>query len=229
MQPMQQLHEQLVALNQEREDTFSEIRETNHRIDSLVLHALQKFSPVERQDRLKQYAPTAADPVFFEICIEPLMRALSEANQQTEHFQSIAEQNDEATAAAQQSLESLGEAIGAGFYVGVADRKTNVRLTGSLRVSEQHGMFEGYRGADGWASGTGSGDASYQMEEVVWTSPADLPDAVRRFTEAWLRTGRSSARHQRLAAIADADRRTVAEYVRYLRSELERDFQEYGS
>ncbi|MCH5372530.1 MAG: HEAT repeat domain-containing protein [Planctomycetes bacterium] len=225
-QPVKQSQARYESLTSQRDAVADEIREIHDRVDSRLLDFLQDLAPDERQSRLDRCGRMSCDPDFFELCTGPLMLALSELRNARAELQTAQQEQQEALSAAQRSLESLGEKIAAGFHVGQVPRRTTIRLKGSLRLNEQHGLFEGYSGADGWASGTGSGEAEYELEEIVWTSPESLPDAVQEFAGTWVNSGRRAARHHHLAAMVDVGRRTVAEFIRFLRSELERDFQE---
>jgi hypothetical protein len=228
-QPVKQSQSRYEQLTGQRDAAAQQVCETDDRIDRCFLDLLLSLPPDERESRLQQCGRLSRDPDFFELCSGPLMRALNELRSVKAKLQTAEQQQRQSVSAAQHSLEGLAETIAAGFHVGSAPRKTTIRLQGSLRVSESHGLFEGYTGADGWAAGTGSCEADYTIEEIVWTPPADLPGAVDRFTDSWMESGQLAARHRHLAAMAEAGERTIAEFIRFLRSELERDFQEARS
>jgi hypothetical protein len=228
-QPVKQSQSRYEELTGQRDGAAQQVGETDDRIDRCFLDLLLSFPPDERESRLRQCGRLSRDPDFFDICSGPLMRALNELRSVRAKLETAEQQQRESVSAAQHSLEGLAETITAGFYVGNAPRKTTIRLQGSLRVSESHGLFEGYAGADGWAAGTGSCEADYTIEEIAWTPPDDLPGAVDRFADSWMESGQLAARHRHLAAMAEAGERTVAEFIRFLRSELERDFEEARS
>jgi len=224
-QPVRQAQSRYEELTGQRDAAALQVCETNDRIDAWFLDFLLSLSSDERQSRLQQCGRLSRDPEFFETCSGPLMRALSDLHSARARLQSVSQQQQLAVSAAQHSLADLAETIASGFHVGSAPRKTMIRLQGSLRVNETQGLFEGYAGADGVATGSGSCEADYAIEEIVWTPPSELADAVEGFTNGWMESGRLAARHRHLAAAAEAGQRTVAEFIRFLRSELERDLE----
>jgi hypothetical protein len=85
-------------------------------------------------------------------------------------------------------------------------------------------MFSGYSGASGSASGSGTGHATYTMDQLQWAAAPDMGQHVAAFSEAWTRCGDRSARRELLDSLVAASQQRVADLVRLIRAELERDF-----
>ncbi len=100
----------------------------------------------------------------------------------------------------------------------------NVRLSGSLRFSEERGTFSGFDGADGTASGSGSGQVAYTVDEVEWAANSEFGARVAAFTEAWTQCGSAAARSELLQVLVAAGRRRADDLTRLVRAEVEQDF-----
>jgi hypothetical protein len=161
---------------------------------------------------------------LIRICSDELVRAATELQAHLSEREQVAAEQQQAADAAEQTTNALGESIVQGFQLTSEELRTNVRLRGTVSFREEHGMFSGYSGASGSASGSGTGHASYTVDQLQWKTPSGFDQRVAAFTEAWTRCGERSARREMLESLVAACQQRVADLVRLIRAELERDF-----
>jgi hypothetical protein len=125
-----------------------------------------------------------------------------------------------------EAANALGQGFREGFSIETSERDAKIKLSGDLRFQEESSFFGGYKNAEGWARGTGTATASYAVEEVDWQPSAALGEAVTAYHNTWEELGAQLAGEAFLQARRASAKRTVADYVAYLRSELERDLRE---
>jgi len=202
------------------------VRAANEAINEGIISTIRRLPREELEARLKQLGVLSADRTYFQACVSEMMAAVGEFDGTVAKLEKSDTEVEQAEDAAGQVIDSLGAAIAAGFHIAAVEKQTPVRLHGSLRFQEEHSFFGGYSGVSGSASGSGSGQATYSVDEVEWRSPADFQQQVAGFAEAWASYGEQTGRREMLSALSTAGRRIVAEYVHFIRTELERDFVE---
>ncbi len=200
------------------------VREASEEINERITRIVRHLPQDELDARLKQLGVMSADGAYFHACVTELMTALSELDGTLSQSKKADVESDEAVDLARQATDALGSAIASGFHVVDVEMQTPVRLNGSLHFKEDHSFFGGYSGASGSATGSGTGQASYSVDQMEWQSPGDFRQQVADFAESWALCGEQTARREMLSAMAVAGRRIVAEYIHFIRTELERDF-----
>jgi uncharacterized coiled-coil DUF342 family protein len=222
--PLRQLQEQIETMGEARRSAWQAVGAVEREIDAWFVDYLERLPAEELRARLQRLAEMSADEAFFPRCADELLHSLAElAASKTELEQTQSQLRNAATAAAQ-STEALGAAIASGFHAASIERRTPVRLSGSVDFREEHSLLGGYRGADGSASGSGTGHASYTIEEVRWQPPVAFESQVAQFAAIWTQQGEQAARRELLAAAAAAGRQRLQDVVHVVRSELEQDF-----
>jgi len=222
--PLRKLQATTESLTAEKDSAAQAIREANRQIDERIMSTIRRLPRKEFDARLKRLAALATNSEYFDTCVRELMRVMSELDATASQMETVEAELKEAIESSRQDSDSLGAAIAAGFCTATIGRKTPVRLSGSVHFKEDHSFFGGYSGASGSATGSGSGQASYTVDEVSWAPPRDLQDLVAGFSESWGAFGEKSARREILSATAASCRRGVDEYLHFIRAELERDF-----
>ncbi|NQT37811.1 MAG: HEAT repeat domain-containing protein [Planctomycetes bacterium] len=225
-EPIERLTKQAEESAAKEEAASTAVREADDRIDSLVLAVLRGRLPEELGARFAQFGPLCRDPEFFRVCTHQLMQALAELDEHTSRLESFTAEAEQAEDIVRAAQDGLGGAIADGFRVTTVEKRAAARLHGSIRFEEEHGFISGYSGASGSATGTGTGEALYAVDEIDWRASPELADRLARMTEAWTRLGQIIGRRQTLLALEAATRRRIDQYVHFIRSQLERDFRE---
>lgn len=201
-------------------------RAAGEEINERITQVIRRLPRDELDTRLRQLGELSADGAYFHACVNELLTALGELDGTLSKLQKANAEAGGAAASARQATDMLGSAIASGFHIATVEKQTPVRLGGSLNFKEDHSFFSGYSGASGSASGTGSGHASYSVDEIEWQLPPEFQQRVTGFADSWAACGERTAQREMLSALAIAGRRIVAEYVHFIRTELERDFVE---
>jgi chromosome segregation ATPase len=222
--PLRELQQQLEELNKKRNDAKQALGKTGSAINTWMSDRLQRLSSDELRLRLNNVADMSPDSDLFRVCADELIRATTELQAHLSDRARNETQMQQATAAAEQTTNALGENIVLGFQQTTTEQRTNVRLSGSISFREEHGMFSGYSGASGSASGSGTGHASYTVDQLQWSAASDFGQRVTAFTDAWSRCGDLSASIEMLDSLVAACEQRVEDLVRLVRAELERDF-----
>jgi hypothetical protein len=217
-EPIQKLQGISNRFAEEKAELTKAIRATNSEIHSLTLERIRALPPGELDDRLTRLGSLSADAAFLRACADELKRAVVELKESEIRWEALRTEVEEATRSARASLVGLGATIAEGFCVTSTGRRTSAHLSGSVHFSGE---------ASGRASGSGSGEARYTVDEVAWNAPGEIQASVSQFAEAWASLGEKVTLRERGAAARDASRRTLDEYVHFLRTELERDFREH--
>ena len=223
-EPLKKLQATTESLEGEEKSAAQAIREASDQIDERIMTTIRRLPREELDTRLRRLGSLANNSEFFETCVKELTQAISELDATASQMEAVEAESQEAIAATRKNSESLGSAIAAGFRTTTAGREAPVRLSGSVHFKEDHSFFGGYSGASGSATGSGSGQASYTIDEIAWDPPGEFQDLVAGFAGSWAACGDNSARREMLSATAASCRRSVDEYLHFLRAELERDF-----
>jgi len=223
-EPRKRLQAAAERLAADKDSSGDVMREASEEISERIMSTIRLLPRDELDSRFKQLGVLSTDGAYFHACVNGFLSALSELGGTLSQLEKADTEVAEAADAAQQTCESLGTAIASGFHTATVEKQTPVRLSGSLHFKQDHSFFGGYSGASGSASGSGSGQASYSIEEVQWRAPTEFQNQVADFAESWGACGERTARREMLSASEIACRRIVAEYIHFIRTELERDF-----
>lgn len=208
----------------DRDAAAEAAREANGMIEERITATIRHLPRDELDARLKQLGALSADGAYYHACVSELLAALGELDGTVAQLEKANAEAKDAVDMARQATDALGSAIASGFAVASIEKQTPVRLHGSLHFKEDRSFFGGYSGASGSASGSGSGEALYSVDEIEWRPPAEFQQRVAGFADSWASCGERTAQREMLSVAAEADRSIVAEYVHFIRMELERDF-----
>ena len=222
--PLREMQQQLESLSEKRNSARQAVGKASGGINAWMSEHLQRLSSETLRSRLDKLAEMSADRDLFKTCTDELIRATTELQAHISERDQNEAQMQQAVAAAEQTTNALGESIALGFHQTSVEQRANVRLSGSVSFREEHGVFSGYSGASGTASGSGTGHASYTIDQLQWAAISDFGQRVAAFTEAWSRCGDRGANGEMLDSLVAACGRRVADLVRLIRAELERDF-----
>jgi len=223
--PIRTLKDRVDELTTEKDALTTSIRAANGEIDDRVLRIIRALPPQELEHRVGGLRTLASNVEFFGTCAANLLRSLVELADAEEKVETTRRDLEEASRSSHESLAGLGATITSGFELSSVDRRTSVRLEGSVYFKEDSSFFGGYSGASGSASGSGSGEGIYTVDEVAWQPPVELGDRVGVFAEASASLGEKTAELEALTARQTACRRSIADYANLVRTELERDFE----
>lgn len=215
----------LAAGMQEKKQVIVDMHE---RINERVRKIVCGTGDEELHKRLHPVSDGRRDDPFLKTCIDEIQ----DAALTSESLEEALKKHKEATAAHRSRCGKASDAMAAqisnGFVIHDEDRSADVRLSAVLRFTEDSSFFGGYSNAEGSAKGRGSAKARYSVEEIDWRPTEGFSESVNQFSGAWEDLGEHLA-HEALAhAKCTAAKRTVSDYVDYLRSELERDLREGG-
>jgi predicted nucleic acid-binding Zn-ribbon protein len=223
-EPLKKLQATTESLTAEQDSAAQAIHEASQQIDERIMSTIRRLPREELGTRLERLAALAINREYFDACVRELTRDMSELDATASRMETVEAELKKAIESARQDTDSLGTAIAAGFCTTIVNRTAPVRLSGSVQFKEDHSFFGGYSGASGSATGSGSGQASYTIEEVTWDRPGEFQDLVARLCDSWAACGERSARREMLSATAASCRRGVDEWVHFIRADLERDF-----
>jgi len=223
--PIRTLKDRVDELTTEKDALTTSIRTANGEIDDRVLRIIRALPPQELEHRVEGLRTLASNVEFFGTCAANLLRSLVELADAEQKVETTRRDLEEASRSLHESLAGLGATITSGFELSSLDRRTSVRLEGSVNFREDSSFFGGYSGASGSASGSGSGEGIYTVDEVAWQPPVELGDRVGVFAEASASLGEKTAEFEAQIARQAACRRSIADYANLVRTELERDFE----
>ncbi len=222
--PLKQLQQQAEELAETRATGRQAIGDASRRIDTWMSEYLLRLPTEDLRQRIADLAESSPNATVLTTCADELVRAAAELEEHSVALREAETLAEQAVAAAEAGTDALGEAIAAGFRLTSAERRTNVRLSGSLRFSEERGTFGGFSGAEGTARGSGSGQAAYSVDEIGWAATSEFGMRVNAFTDAWTTCGTTTARRELLQVLVAAARRRADDLTRLIRAEVELDF-----
>jgi hypothetical protein len=222
--PLKQLQQQAEELAETRASRRQAIGDAQEAIDIWMSDQLSRLPTEDLQQRIAELAESSPNATLLAICADELIRAAAEIEKYSVELLEAETTSEQSVAAAGAATDDLGATIAAGFRLASAERRTNVRLSGSLQFREERGTFGGFSGADGTARGSGSGQAVYTVDELQWNASSEFRSRVMAFKDAWTQCGTAAARSELLQVLVAAARRRVEDLTRLIRTEVERDF-----
>jgi hypothetical protein len=221
--PLKQLQQQAEELAALRVSGYQAIGNANQAVNAWISAYLLRLPTAELRRRLSDLAERSWVVPVLQSAADELLQAVSELENHAAELSAAESEREQAATAAADSTNALGAAIADGFQRNSIERRTTVRLSGSLEFREQRSTFGGSRGASGTASGTGNGHASYSVDELQWDPPPEFGERLTGFAGAWTRSGQAAARCDWMRSRVDACRRQIDDLARLIRTELEQD------
>ncbi len=214
---------ELEELEKRRKSCEAEIFALGSKIEDNIINVIQSASFVEFERKIENLADKTDNINFFRTCATRLRDLLIERNHILERAESASIALAATQEQAQNSLNGVCEAIAAGFYTTSSPKKANAKITGSIHFKEVETAFD-ITGVTGSVSGSGTGTANYALYEPAWNPTEELAKQVGEMTEAWASLGAATGDFELHSAKQNALQIGVAEYVHFIRVELEKDF-----
>ena len=222
--PIKALKADLATVAEEHEALNSELRKADEGINTHIVDTIRYTEPDTLSTRLDAIAAIADAPAFFFTCVEGLRTTLRELDRLANRWEASQLALESARTDAESATGKVGDQFANGFSLASNTRRAEVKLSGTLTVEEEHSFFGGYSGADGHASGEGTGQFEYTVDELSWRPPDDLDDSVAEFANSWLRLGECTAEAQAIEAERHAAEQSMRDFVHFIRGQLELDF-----
>jgi hypothetical protein len=222
--PIKALKADLAAVAEEHDALTSELRKADEGINSHIVDTIRYTAPEVLTTRLDAIAAIADAPAFFITCVDGLRHILRELDRLASRWESSQLALDSARGDADSATSSVGSRFADGFQLTSNTRQIEVELAGSLSVEEDHSFFGGYSGADGHATGQGTGQVEYTVDELSWRAPGGIDESVANFANSWLRLGECTAEAQAIEAERHAAEQSMRDFVHFIRRQLELDF-----
>jgi HEAT repeat protein len=222
--PIKALKAELAAVAEEHDALTSELRKADERINTHIVDTIRYTAPDILSTRLDAIAAIANASEFFFTCVDGLRSTLRELDRLANRWEAAQIALESARGDAESATGKVGERFAAGFSMVSNTRRADVALSGSLTVKEDHSFFGGYSGADGHASGEGTAQIEYTVEELAWRAPEALDSSVADFANSWLRLGECTAEAQAIEAQRFAAEQSMRDFVHFIRRQIELDF-----
>lgn len=223
--PLTELKESAERLTEARDAATLRLAEVEGRLEELILKVIEEADDGTWESAVGRLADLSTHGGFLRSCMNQLHRTIRKQRSERVAAKRSEAALEQAKAAARTGLELFGEAVSHGFQVSTQEKETPVRLSGAIRFQEDHSFFGGYSGASGSARGTGAGHAAYVLDEPTWRPSAELAQQLASLTDAWTVSGEQAARLEIAAGLRAARDREISDFVHFLHTELERDFE----
>lgn len=222
--PIKALNADLSAVAIEHDAHTGALRKTDEGINTHIVDTIRYTAPEVLSTRLDAIAAIAEAPAFFFTCVDGLRLTLRELDRLASRWEASQLALDSARNDAEAATGSIGSRFAAGFRLSSNTRQVEVKLAGSLTVEEDHSFLGGYSGADGHATGEGTGTVEYTVDELSWRTPTGIDETVAEFASSWLRLGECTAEAQAVEAERHASEQSMRDFVHFIRRQLELDF-----
>jgi hypothetical protein len=191
-------------------------------VDQLYTEVLQRTPEAELAGRLQRLAQGALQPAFFAACAQTYAAALRQAAAAEPVVASAREALAAANAIGATALTELGALVTESFGVQTVPREVQVKLSGTVSFQGEAELF-GSSGPSGSARGAGSGTGEYEIDRLAWSPHPELAARTQVVTAAATAAGQRSAELALAEAQALASQAAVADWIRLLRLEVERE------